>query len=73
MPSQLDPATFAQSIILESADIPAEMTIAEWRRLRNAQAPRVSRRRRRRSRVAVPTATSRMITVPSALRVGRSS
>jgi hypothetical protein len=73
MSRQLDPATFARSIILESADIPADMTIAEWRRMRNAQAPRPSRRRKRRSRSAVPTATSRMVTVPSALRVGRSS
>ena len=73
MSSQLDPATFARSIIVESADIPVDMTIAEWRRLRDAQAPRTNRRNKRRSRSAEPTATSRMITVPSALRVGRSS
>jgi hypothetical protein len=73
MSSQLDPATFARAIIVESADIPVDMTIAEWRRLRNAQAPRANRRKRRRSRSAVPTATNRKVTVPSALRVGRSS
>jgi hypothetical protein len=73
MSSQLDPATFARAIIVESADIPVDMTIAEWRRLRNAQAPRANRRNRRRSRSAVPTATNRKVTVPSALRVGRSS
>jgi hypothetical protein len=73
MSSHLDPSSFAQSIIVVSADIPADMTIAEWRRRRNAQAPRTSRRTSRRSRSAGPTATRRMITVPSALRVGRSS
>ena len=73
MSSRLDPTSFAQSIIVESADIPVDMTIAEWRRQRNAQAPRTSRRKSRRSRSAEPTATTRRITVPSALRVGRSS
>lgn len=73
MSSQLDPATFARAIIVESADIPAGMTIAEWRRLRTVQAPRANRRSARRSRSTVPTATKRMITVPSALRVGSSS
>jgi len=71
MSIQLDPATFARAIIVESADIPADMTIAEWRRLRKVQP--ANRRRNRRMRSAVPTATSRSVTVPSALRVGRSS
>jgi hypothetical protein len=54
MPSQLDPAAFARSIIVESADIPEGMTIAEWRRARAAVRPvdrrrRVARRRTRRN------------------------
>ena len=71
MSRKLDPATFAKAIIVESADIPADMTIAEWRRQRSAQ--RANRRSQRRNRSAAPTATKRMVTVPSALRVGRSS
>jgi hypothetical protein len=70
MSQPLDPATFARAIIVESADIPGDMTIAEWRRLRGAQA---NRRKKRRSRSTEPTAISRKLTVPSALRVGRSS
>ena len=53
MPTQLDPASFARAIIVESADIPEHMTIAEWRK---ARGPRASARRRslrrRRPRVA---------------------
>ena len=45
MSIQLDPATFARAIIVESADIPDGMTIAEWRRQRSAQAPRANRRK----------------------------
>jgi hypothetical protein len=50
MSKRLDPALFARAIMLESAEIPADMTIAEWRRARQAPvcAPRGSRRRRRR-------------------------
>jgi hypothetical protein len=53
MPSQLDPAAFARSIIVESADIPEGMTITEWRRARAAARPpgrkrRITRRRTRR-------------------------
>jgi hypothetical protein len=54
MATPLDPATFAKAILLEAADIPPHMTIAQWRELRRAeQAPRrrpAVRRRRRRSR-----------------------
>jgi hypothetical protein len=32
----LDPATFANSILVEACDIPADMTIGEWRRGRRA-------------------------------------
>jgi hypothetical protein len=31
MVTRLDPASFAKAIILEAADIPAHMTIAQWR------------------------------------------
>jgi hypothetical protein len=36
MSTRLDPATFAKAIILESADIPAHMTIAQWREHKRA-------------------------------------
>jgi hypothetical protein len=38
MASHLDPATFAKAIMLEGADIPPDMTIAEWRKQRKAPA-----------------------------------
>ena len=47
MIARLDPALFAQAILVESADIPTDMTLAQWRRERRAAA-RMSRRRRRR-------------------------
>lgn len=47
MPTQLDPATFANAIIVESADIPEHMTISEWRRARAAARPTGRKRRRR--------------------------
>jgi hypothetical protein len=47
MTPRLDPASFAQAVLLDSADIPADMTLAQWRRERWA-ASRMSRRRRRR-------------------------
>lgn len=54
MHTRLDPATFAKAIILEAADIPAHMTIAQWRALKRAElhdTRRTGRRwRRRRSR-----------------------
>ena len=37
MPKRLDPALFARAIMLESAEIPADMTIAEWRRARQVR------------------------------------
>ena len=74
MPSQLDPATFAHAIILEASDIPADMTIAQWReRRRIDQAPRASRRMRRRNRSPGPTATARSTIVPSGVRLGMNS
>ncbi len=54
MPTQLDPASFARAIIVESADIPEHMTIAEWRKARGtARKPKRRGLRRRRPRVAV--------------------
>jgi hypothetical protein len=38
MPKQLDPAGFARAILLEAADIPADMTIAQWRQQKRAAA-----------------------------------
>jgi hypothetical protein len=37
MATRLDPANFAKAIILESADIPAHMTIAQWREHKRAE------------------------------------
>jgi hypothetical protein len=34
MATHLDPAKFARSIMIEAADIPADMTIAQWRESR---------------------------------------
>jgi hypothetical protein len=54
MATHLDPATFAKAIMLEAADIPAHMTIAQWRAHKRAEAHgrrRAGRRwRRHRSR-----------------------
>jgi hypothetical protein len=50
MTSRLDPPTFAKAVMLESADIPPHMTLAQWRLEKRAQA-RISRRRRRFIRV----------------------
>ena len=36
MPTPLDPARFARAIVLESAEIPHDMTIAQWRAHRQA-------------------------------------
>jgi len=47
MATHLNPATFAQSILLEAADIPADMTIAQWRESRRRSGRRWRRRRTR--------------------------
>ena len=47
MTARLDPAAFAKAVMLESADIPPEMTLAQWRRGKHLTAA-VSRGRRRR-------------------------
>jgi hypothetical protein len=53
MATSLDPASFAQAIMLEAADIPADMTIAQWRMERRPVARSSGRRwRRRRMRSA---------------------
>ena len=47
MPTHRDPAAFPNALLIESCDIPAELTIAEWRRLRTSPAaPRLRRRLR---------------------------
>ena len=46
MPIRLDPATFAKAVLVESSDIPDDMTLAQWREQRRAHA-RPARRRRR--------------------------
>ena len=53
MSTFLDPARFARSIVLESAEIPHDMTIAQWRRAKQAalrEEREAARRRRRRPR-----------------------
>jgi hypothetical protein len=59
MSKQLDPAGFARAILLEASDIPADMTIAQWRELKQAETARarqprraVRHRRRRRARLS---------------------
>jgi hypothetical protein len=47
MTARLDPATFARAVMLESADIPPDMTLAQWRREKHMAAA-VTRGRRRR-------------------------
>jgi hypothetical protein len=50
MATHLDPATFARAIMLEAADIPADMTIAQWRkRETSGRSGRRWRRMRKRS------------------------
>jgi hypothetical protein len=48
MTSRLDPAAFAMAVIVESSDIPPDMTLAQWRRDKRRAAAAVSRGRRRR-------------------------
>jgi hypothetical protein len=50
MATQLDPTTFARSIMLEAADIPADMTIAQWRMQRETSGRSGRRWRRQRKR-----------------------
>jgi hypothetical protein len=53
MATPLDPTTFAKAIMLEAADIPAHMTIAQWREHRRAeQRPRRRAGRRWRRRLS---------------------
>ena len=47
MTARLDPAAFAKAVMLESSDIPPDMTLAQWRREKHRTAA-VSRGRRRR-------------------------
>jgi hypothetical protein len=47
MSPRIDPATFAKALLIESSDIPADMTLAQWR-LEKRAAVQLSRRRRRR-------------------------
>jgi hypothetical protein len=51
MATPLDPATFARAIMLEATDIPADMTIAQWRtqRVPSGRSGRRWRRLRNRS------------------------
>jgi hypothetical protein len=45
MSTHRDPAAFPNALLIEACDIPADMTIAEWRRRRrSAEAPRPRRR-----------------------------
>jgi hypothetical protein len=47
MPMHRDPAAFPNALLIESCDIPADLTIAEWRRMRSfSEAPRPRRRLR---------------------------
>jgi hypothetical protein len=47
MTARLDPATFAQAVMLESADIPPHMTLAQWRREKQLTVAATRGRRRR--------------------------
>jgi hypothetical protein len=54
MATRLDPATFAKAIMLEAADIPPQMTIAQWREHRREERRgrrRLGRLRRRARRI----------------------
>jgi hypothetical protein len=46
MSTRLDPAGFANAVLVESSDIPADMTLAQWRLERRSVALRSRRRRR---------------------------
>jgi hypothetical protein len=47
MSTPLDPAGFANALLVEASDIPPDMTLAQWRAQKRATA-QPSRRRRRR-------------------------
>ena len=47
MTARLDPATFAKAVMLESADIPPHMTLAQWRREKQLTVAATRGRRRR--------------------------
>jgi ribosomal protein S13 len=47
MATHIDPATFARSIMIEATDIPADMTIAQWRESRRRSGRRWRKRRTR--------------------------
>jgi hypothetical protein len=47
MTARLDPATFAKAVMLESADIPPDMTLAQWRREKQLTVAATRGRRRR--------------------------
>jgi hypothetical protein len=46
MSLRLDPASFANAMLIESSDIPPGMTLAQWRLEKRAIAQRARRRRR---------------------------
>ena len=46
MSTHRDPAAFPNALLIEACDIPADMTIAEWRRQRRSAAARPATRRR---------------------------
>jgi hypothetical protein len=46
MSTRLDPAGFANALLVESSDIPEHMTLAQWRLERRTLAQRARRRRR---------------------------
>ena len=52
MATHLDPETFARAIMLETADIPPDMTIAQWRMQREPTGRSGRRWRWRRTRSA---------------------
>jgi hypothetical protein len=61
MPTHRDPAAFPNALLIESCDIPADLTIAEWRRLRSSTgAPRPRRRMRFALRATRHTAAVRV-------------
>lgn len=47
MSTTLNPASFANAVLVVSSDIPADMTLAQWRS-QNRSVVQMSRRRRRR-------------------------
>jgi hypothetical protein len=61
MSTHRDPAAFPNALLIEACDIPADLTIAEWRRQRRAvAAPRPRRRLRFALRAMRETAPARV-------------